>query len=96
MTAMIILKQTPRGIKLLPVAELRGDRALLMQNSHPDAHRVKQMMDLLIIEARKHVGRRVTLPELWEGVTKQFGPTFFTDVVLLPTVRDTPPRLLFK
>jgi hypothetical protein len=96
MPALIVLKQTPKGMSLLPLSEVNNGRGLRMMNSHPQSRRVGEIMDFLIVKAREFRGQRVTLPQLWTALIKQYGNDFFPDVVLLDAVRETPARLLVK
>lgn len=96
--AMIVLKRTPNGIKLLPLVSITGDRGRRMERHHPQAARVGYVMNLLMDVIRPDVraGLRPTLGEAWARLVKLYGADYLTDVTLLPSVGTTPPRLLFK
>ena len=98
MPAMLVLKQTPNGLKLLPLTEVVGDRGRRMEGSHPQANRVREVMNYIMVKVRPmvHLGKRPTLTEVWAAIIAQYGEDFFSDVKLLPSVRNTPARLLFK
>lgn len=96
MQAMIVLKQTPRGMKLIPISELTGSRGLKLQGQHPLAPKAQEVMDYLMVHARPLVnrGQRPTLKALWDLVIAQYGETWFPDVKYLSPVGETPARLL--
>lgn len=100
MPAMIVLKQTPRGMRLIPVTEVSGDRGRMMEASHPQAPRVRVVMDKLMLHARPMVkaGKRPTLAQLVELARAEgsFLGDSLADCKLLSSVGKTPARLLIK
>lgn len=100
MTAMIVLKQTPRGMKLIPVTEIqaegKGWRGLQMRSSHELCGEVQHIMNGLMKFARPLVqqGKRVDLKQLWDLLLRQYGEDFFPNAKFLTSTGHIPARIL--
>lgn len=94
--AMIVLKNTPRGFKLIPVSEVNEGRGLQLSNSDPMALRCREVMDVLIHEAKTRSIYRTTIKELFDLIERRFGEGSFPDCKILPSRGETPARLLIK
>lgn len=94
--AFLVLKQTPQGCKLLPLASVSGSRGQRLSGAHLNIERVQEVMDFLMVHVRPLVrqGKRPTLKEVFDLAVRQYGAEAFKDCQLLPSVRDTPARLI--
>lgn len=94
--AMIVLKNTPKGFKLIPVSEVKDGMGLQLSNGDPIAERVRQVMDFLMHEARENQIYKTTIRDLFARASKRWGEDFFNDCKVLPAVGNNPSRLLVK
>ncbi len=79
MAAFIVLKQTPRGMKLMPLSAIQGTMGQGLLKSHPQHDAVAHLMEVLMLKAKPLMqrGQRPSLKELWDLVCQQYGPDFF-------------------
>lgn len=94
--AMIVLKNTPKGFKLIPVREVSGSKGLPIDRYHPLSQRVNEVIDFLIAEAKLRGLYRTSIKDLFGAITTKYGPDFFPDCKVLPAVGETPARLIIK
>lgn len=94
--AMIVLKNTPKGFKLIPVSEVRDGQGIKLSKSDPMALRCGEIMDFLIVEAKLRGIYRTTIADLFGLLLKKFGDGFFDDCKVLPASGSNPARLLVK
>jgi hypothetical protein len=101
MPAMIVMKKTPQGFKLIPATECRGSSFRVMGHSDSMAFRTKEVMDELMLVAKHHRLYNASLKELFDlAIRKNDGSKLFgnpmQDVKLLPSSGETPARLLIN
>lgn len=96
MMAMIVLKNTPKGFKLIPVSEVNNGMGKPLCRSHPLGQRCQELIDFLIVEAKLRGIYRTTIKDLFDLLVKKYGPGFFDDCKVLSSVGSTPARLLIK
>ncbi len=98
MAVMIVMKQTPRGMKLIPLSELRGMQGRPLSAGHPRSADVRRLMDFLMVTIRDDVkaGLRVTLKEAWDRINKQYGAEAFSEWTYLPASNYAVARVLLK
>lgn len=99
MPAILIIKQTPKGLKLIPFSETRPDgMGLKLSSSHPNAHRVREVMDLVMKPVRIMVqnGGRPDIKAAYAQAEGLYGKAAFKDCTLLPATAKLPARLLIK
>ncbi len=94
--AMIVLKNTPKGFKLMPVAEVKDGKGLMLRNGHPLARRAQELMDFLIVEAKLNGIYNTNIKTLFELLQKKYGAGFFDDCKVLSQTAEAPLRLLIK
>jgi hypothetical protein len=96
--AFLVLKQTPQGVKLLPLATVNGSRGQRLSGAHLNADRVREVMDFLMPYVRDQVrmGKRPTLKEAFDAATRLYGAEAFADCAYLSAVGETPARLVIK
>lgn len=96
MSGMIVLRQTPKGWRLLPLARVQGAKGQALMKSDPIASRVGEVMDYLMVQSRpfSERGVRPSLWELWDLLLRQYGEDFFPDVKYLSSTGETPARLI--
>ncbi len=94
--AMIVLKNTPKGFKLIPVSEVSDGMGKVLPAGHPLTRRVKDVMNMLMVEAKRQDIYKTTIYELFGLITTRYGEGFFDDCKVLSTVGNTPARLLIR
>lgn len=92
--AMIVLKNTPKGFRLMVVSEVRDGMGRLLTRNHPLALRCSELMDFLMAEAKIKGIYKTSIKELFETVHKKYGEGFFPSCKILPQTASAPQRLL--
>lgn len=95
--AMILLKNTPKGMKLISASDINQEAFKPLKGNSPLAQRVQEIMDFLIVKAKmefSHCYNRVTIADLFNALQKQYGEGFFDDCKLLPKTGNIPARIL--
>jgi hypothetical protein len=96
-SAMILLKNTPKGLKLITATDINQEKFKPMKSNDPMASRAREVMDFLIVKAKLQFSHRynnVTITELFDALVKQYGDGFFDDCKILNRVGNIPARLL--
>lgn len=94
MAVMVILKQTPRGSKIMAVSEVTGNMGKPLLSNHPRINSVRLMMEALhqVVDRSMKRNERTTLLEACKALD-----TFYKDGwAFLPPVQNTPARLILK
>lgn len=94
--AMIVLKNTPKGFKLMPLSEVRDGMGKPLARNHPLNRRCNELMDFLIVEAKLNRIYNTNIKALFELLTKKYGEDFFPDCKVLSQTAGAPLRLLIK
>lgn len=94
MAVMVILKQTPRGSKIMAVSEVTGNMGKPLLANHPRIDSVRLMMEALhqVVDRSMKLNQRTTLFEAW----KALDPLYKEGWTFLPPVLSTPARLILK
>jgi len=96
-SAMIILKNTARSVKLIPADEINQTHFKPLMRSNEMCERVGEVMEFAMGVIRHNfVYRPVppTLKEVYDAMIAKYGDNWFSDVKFLPKTGSIPARLL--